>query len=234
MIALSNIEESLYVIAYIDMLGTKKRIESGESTLTLRCLHQLYTEIIKAYTGEALKSEHLRIKIFSDNIIIAHPILNHDIFKTSCLNQMIAFAASFQIMAMFYQWPVRGGITIGKLYIDDVLVWGSGLVRAYQLESSANYPRIVIDKDILFPLVEKNLGKISLWKMDAKTPIVDSLEMFRDSENGIDMFRNGIMQLLNNAGEDARVVEKIVWMRDYYNDWCKAKGFTDKVLETDD
>jgi hypothetical protein len=40
---------------------------------------------------------------------------------------------------------IRGGITIGKLYHSNGVVFGEGMVDAYRLESSvAIYPRVVI------------------------------------------------------------------------------------------
>ena len=47
-------------------------------------------------------------------------------------------------------WMLRGGITMGQLFIDDVMVWGNALVKAYYLEDKiANYPRIVIDEEVI-------------------------------------------------------------------------------------
>jgi len=47
-------------------------------------------------------------------------------------------------------WLLRGGITIGEFFVNDTIVWGSALLRAYELEDTiANYPRIVIDTSVL-------------------------------------------------------------------------------------
>lgn len=44
-------------------------------------------------------------------------------------------------------WLVRGGITIGDFYIDDMFVWGAALVKAYELEEKiAVYPRVILDE----------------------------------------------------------------------------------------
>lgn len=46
-------------------------------------------------------------------------------------------------------WLVRGGITIGDFYIDDTIVWGPALLRAYELEDKlAIYPRIILDETV--------------------------------------------------------------------------------------
>ena len=47
-------------------------------------------------------------------------------------------------------WMLRGGVAIGQLYIDEVMVWGKALLTAYELEDKvANYPRVIIDEDVV-------------------------------------------------------------------------------------
>ena len=60
--------------------------------------------------------------------------------------------ASIQFHALFqFDFWLRGGVTIGELFIDDTVVWGPGLVEAYNIESKvANYPRVIVSKDVLF------------------------------------------------------------------------------------
>lgn len=54
-------------------------------------------------------------------------------------------------------WLLRGGISIGQLFIDDVMVWGDALLKAYYLEDKiANYPRIIIDKNVVDEIMEDN------------------------------------------------------------------------------
>ena len=44
----------------------------------------------------------------------------------------------------------RGGICKGKIYIDEIFVWGEVLVKAYLLESvEAIYTRIILDQEII-------------------------------------------------------------------------------------
>lgn len=50
---------------------------------------------------------------------------------------------------------MRGGISIGQLFIDDVMVWGEALLKAYYLEDKvANYSRIIIDKKVVDEIVQ--------------------------------------------------------------------------------
>lgn len=36
-------------------------------------------------------------------------------------------------------WLLRGGIAIGQLFIDDVMVWGDALLKAYYLENKTGF-----------------------------------------------------------------------------------------------
>lgn len=47
-------------------------------------------------------------------------------------------------------WLLRGGITIGELFVDNVMVWGNTLLRAYELEDKiVIYPRVIIDDKVV-------------------------------------------------------------------------------------
>lgn len=51
--------------------------------------------------------------------------------------------------SLFYKGIViRGGISIGDLFIEGNKIFGPALIRAYKLEKKAIYPRIVVDKEI--------------------------------------------------------------------------------------
>ena len=74
--------------------------------------------------------DDFEIKVFSDNILIALKIkkgmLARQIFSIINIVSLLQFEALFQ-----FGFPLRGGITIGELYIDDSVVWGTGLIEAY-------------------------------------------------------------------------------------------------------
>lgn len=45
---------------------------------------------------------------------------------------------------------VRGGMSVGNLYVDEAKMFGPGLVRSHELETNfATYPRIIIDPDLI-------------------------------------------------------------------------------------
>lgn len=53
----------------------------------------------------------------------------------------------------------RGGIAIGDIYMSGGKVFGDGLVKAYELEKKACYPRIVFDKKLVEDRVDSRIFK---------------------------------------------------------------------------
>lgn len=137
-------------VAFIDLLGASELIEKDPDG-SLNIIHNCY-EGVKQFISEWDK-EPLTIpemKIFSDNIILSIPLNDFDSDKSifSAMSILI-FSAYLQLYFWMHDLLVRGAITIGSYYEDEMMAWGKGLVKAYRLESSlAIYPRIIIDPEI--------------------------------------------------------------------------------------
>lgn len=148
-------------VAFIDVLGSSDAILQDEEK-SLNTIHKAYTEsvlhIFKYYRYRKKADMKPKVKIFSDNIVIGVPyeekwIDDHVSFEAdmSCiaLSSAVALSANIQEYLFKRGWLVRGGITLGNFFTDNIMVWGSGLLRAYKLESTvAFFPRIVIDPTI--------------------------------------------------------------------------------------
>lgn len=48
-----------------------------------------------------------------------------------------------------YQLLLRGGVSEGNYYQNNNISFGSGLVKAYELEDKAKYPRIIFDRSMI-------------------------------------------------------------------------------------
>lgn len=222
-----------YAIAYLDLLGTTSKIVNDEDGLYLFRIRAIYNMAVQ-FTGneKPLVSNYSRIetKIFSDNIVMAIPLdSDHDIEGIICL---LKFVAIFQHYAAIQSnWLIRGGVTIGELFIDKLLVWGSGLVRAYKLEDSiAIFPRIVIDRNVL-----EIIGSDSFFfcqDIDGQF-FLNFLNFmdYRDSENNdnfIETIQKSFVGLLSeikkpNGGYDERSYQKLQWYKNYINLWSKKR-----------
>ena len=143
-----------YVVSFIDILGAAKKIKENADD-SLNQVHNVYTNSLK-YLEEITQIinvnnkvfvEKLFIRIFSDNIVIAASAKESvDI----AFLQVVAFTAIIQQEFLQASVLVRGGISIGNFYYDDVMIWGKALVEAYTVESTiAIYPRVVITPELI-------------------------------------------------------------------------------------
>lgn len=223
----------IYAIAYLDLLGTTSKIVDDKDGLYLFRIRSIYNMAVQFSENEKLVASNfsrIETKIFSDNIVIAIPLeSDHDINGITCL---LKFVAIFQHYAAIQSnWLIRGGITIGELFIDKLLVWGSGLIRAYQLESSiAIFPRIVIDHNVL-----EILGTNSFFfyrDIDGQF-FLNFLNFmsYRDSENNdnfIPTIQKSFAELLSeikkpNGNYDEKAYQKLQWYKNYINLWSKER-----------
>ena len=172
----------------------------------------------------------IKTKIFSDNIVLTIPLdSEHDIDGITCL---LKFVAIFQHYAAIQSnWLIRGGITIGELFIDDLLVWGPGLVRAYKLEDSiAIFPRIIIDRNIL-EIIGANHFFFYQDIDDQFFLNFLNFMAYRDSENNdnfiavIQKSFDGLLAeiRISDGKYDERAHQKLQWYKNYINSWSKER-----------
>ena len=156
-----NRKTDTYIVAYFDLLGVTSRIRSDiqKQEVSMNKLHNLYTFTINQTRNIQIRgNKEIQFKIFSDNIMIAKRISKEK--KLEDINCLLACAAHFQELAASDSvgWMLRGGITIGQLYIEEVMVWGEALVKAYFLEDRvAVYPRVILDSNVISEIKNDSL-----------------------------------------------------------------------------
>lgn len=227
---------SEYVVAFIDILGATNAIMK-QTDVALDVVHKIYENAIEKFLKcQAPGFDRPQIKIFSDNILVALPCdLTHR--KKDALFAVAVMGAALQADFLVHGWLIRGGISAGDFFMDDVMVWGSALVRAYKLESEVAYfPRVVIDPalaqecelDLMIQYASKinsygcifgkdNDGMIRLEIMPDMWPNT-TLAIFKEFESGILE-----KQLEENHG-NTKVCQKWLWMDHYVKERCKVFG----------
>ncbi|OFX70095.1 MAG: hypothetical protein A2X12_06320 [Bacteroidetes bacterium GWE2_29_8] len=155
------------LIAFFDILGFKELIEKyedGQNEL-LDNISEAISETFEQF--EQLKKFHMEFsrnsiltewlnsvdkKVFSDNfcisVLLESPILNMP--KHYNEKFFFQYISMVQENLMKKEYFVRGAITYGSYYSDDNIIFSSGLVEAYKLESEvAIYPRIIISDKLV-------------------------------------------------------------------------------------
>lgn len=121
-------------------------------------------------------------------------------------------------------WLLRGGISIGQLFIDDVMVWGDALLTSYYLEDKvANYPRIIIDKSVVDEIIQDN--KLSEY-MRKDFDNLYFLNFLNDCHFCGEMLMNGfqIMQREAENNIDDKTYQKFSWHMNFVNSELDRKN----------
>jgi hypothetical protein len=140
------------LVTFIDILGFRGLVkENAAATInnvleTLQCAaseHSVQTDERDAEDDPGAGTSFA----FSDSIVRVRPYdrapgegaVFAELFFLALTQGELAFEGIF----------VRGGVTIGEIYFENNKLFGPALVRAYDIERKAKYPRIVIDKKVM-------------------------------------------------------------------------------------
>ena len=137
------------IVAFIDVLGSSEAIKN-DADKSLQMMHDAYTEAVSLFQSLFEDNERVtpRVKIFSDNIVVSVSRVGESGHGAFCAIAMIS--AIIQVQFLKHGLLTRGGIASGSYFVDDMMVWGTALVKAHSLENSiAVYPRIVVDPELI-------------------------------------------------------------------------------------
>ncbi|WP_063650556.1 hypothetical protein [Aliivibrio fischeri] len=140
--------------AFLDVLGFSELIlESSVSDVAEEEFFQNYYAVAKKQLEELStvakdSSDFVHMKVFTDNIVLAIPWFSEE--GESELGYIIDAIKQYQLSMALNGYFVRGGISIGKLFIDDLTIFGPALLDSYHLESKvANDPKVIISGEFL-------------------------------------------------------------------------------------
>lgn len=234
------LQQSQYIVAHIDFLGSKSKMKSAEERDDfLQNLHRIYHGIIKVINiSQEHRDTKLEIRVFSDNILIAKKVeFGRPIFDE--WQYISRIASIFQATALRYELLVRGAISIGNFYIDDVFVYGEALAKAYEMENHrAIYPRIIVDNSFfdrtLFTGEIRTIKDNTFFKdIDGEwcinfvdTAIPDS----NQNPNFLLKIRTAISKMYAENKDNLRVRPKYYWLINKFNELVKKAGYDQYVI----
>ncbi|WP_240421774.1 hypothetical protein [Paenibacillus periandrae] len=106
-------------------MGIAARMKHGYEgqKLAMNKLHNLYTHSMDKRTAMDGYSD-IQFKIFSDNIIIVKKLSEQPEKRLLDIRALLFCVSNFQCLAVTDSvgWLVRGGISIGELFIDETMV----------------------------------------------------------------------------------------------------------------
>ena len=242
--ALENkIKLSPYFVAYMDILGAKKYINSAQSEDYLNKIQLLYNETIQMLKANNQNIYHLNIKfkMFSDNIIIAMPYQDflHDSMNSIHSLYIMIFVVFFQIVALKYSMLVRGSIVIDEFYIDENFVYGKALTQAYKLENEiANYPRVIINPKDIGKFNKADVQQRMLIRDNSNLYYIDPFEYYFNEIERINKkealkFVVETLKSMLNENNDEKINQKVCWFINMFNEFCKRNKYDKYLISLD-
>lgn len=219
-------ETSPYIVAYLDVLGVASRMNKDRESqaLPLNKLYNLFRSVIELTEKDrGIKNlEGIEFQMFSDNIIISKKLSTTSGERIQDIKSVLNCVSHFQCSSVGdgVGWLVRGGITIGELFIDKTMVWGSALLRAYELENSiAIYPRVAIDASVVSEL-QANQETTEYLSLDFDG--IFFLNYMSIWHFAGEMVKSGFEKMKDEARKpdgsfSDRIYQKLVWHMNYIN-----------------
>lgn len=226
MVKTNVVQTKKHVIAYLDILGAQKLMVSDENISFLGVLQNEYEQItnLPNVLKHIPQFESIKVKIFSDNIIIASELTGNKVTNKEKLNKILQMVSYLQFDLLPKKLLLRGGITIGDLFINDIFVYGKALIDAYKLESTmAIYPRVITSNAIASLNKEESIIRDfdGEWFVNFYFGILGP-GLYIDASTWIKKI------IEECPKKDKKILQKIKWLVNYHNKCCDDMNFGDE------
>lgn len=174
-----KVSYDLAVISYIDVLGFRNLID----TKTAGEISRIVRKLKERTQPDKEESQHQGMKFFnfSDTAIRITPVINpHSKHGTGNLFFELLALVHVQYLLILEKIIVRGAVTIGEIVKSWGVVYGPGLVSAYEMEQKASNPRIIVDTTV-FKHLRTNPA---LWVHDYAEEHKGVMDLLRKDEDG--------------------------------------------------
>lgn len=182
--------------------------------------------------SEVEKYSKIKVRIFSDNILICEEVEEKKpkiaIYEVLSIIEKIEFE-QFKMGALF----LRGALVVDKLYFGENFIYGSALLKAYNLEcTKAIYPRVIIDDSVLKIIKIKNVF-ITLDKED-NVYFYDYLQAYisKNKDNNFEKLNRlsgNISINLQSKNITEQVLKKMDWLIKYFNHSCEKNSINMRI-----
>jgi len=221
--------------AFVDFLGFKNFISNKDPDVIYDILNTV-SQAVEGGAGHIFND--IKFQLFSDNIFLTAPN------TAQGMKDLIEQVFQLSLTALEKGALLRGAITIGNVSQNDEnnIVFGPGLIKAYELESQlAKYPRVIFSKKAMDFIKSENMDNFKserLRQADDGAWFIDIfckkiLDYYGNWEG---TFKPIIESFLSNNIDNPSIFEKVRWFAEYYNStlydevgWFK--GMLEKQLD---
>ena len=226
------------VVAFLDILGFSSLVQMADDLKWRTAIEGVLKTLRSTLTANEAHS--LRLTQFSDCIVISAPVEHYGvtlvmdgakILATNLLNHMVL---------------LRGGIAIGNLIHTDDVLFGPGLLRAYDKDTSGTPPRISIDQTVKDEIASwhNDFGLEALMRTDPYdlTTMLHTLHSYEvytpePAEGKVVLDRAAVHLAEQIAWQCYRVDHppsvraKWLWLERYWNDAVGKNGILSSTAE---
>lgn len=185
-------------------------------------------------------------KAFSDNIAIGYPLVHSN--GEIELAVIIRRLGSFQLNMILGGFFVRGAVVIGDLYMDELMIFGPGLLNASKEEKKAVVPKIVVTESVMSAINKQRnhnserirdnkamrydkdnqylvnyLDEIVAYEYDMGYPDIDTMRRHRDI----------VSARLDEFSANQKIAPKYRWVAQYHNSFCDERSDFPDELKVD-
>jgi len=243
------------IVAFVDILGFKSLVKNAKNEEKSKDLFKDFYRVLSTWfnriedmnkmaTGFPLshKKDSYKIRIFTDCILIGCPI-RQNANKSNFIKganefyEILSLLYLFQLEMVNQGYFIRGAISVDELYMDDLIIYGTGVIDAYEAESKqAKFPRIILTKSAETMFVEMDKGFINqktdnyinryLNRDSDGYLFLNYLESIKIGDNNyqfvddLEKHQNTIEESLGKHKNDPHLLEKYIWVANYHNFFC--------------
>ena len=231
------------IVTFIDILGFRDLINKSEWDVVLEALNKVKesTSPVSLKGNELETDDTAQVISFSDSIVRVRKIeteLNIK-YPSGLLFQELISLVHAQGELIDFDIIIRGGVSIGDIYIAQNSVFGPGVIKAYDLENKyAQYPRIILDPELINEYKNNKLLKAKWHNIDEESGIimntlkqgddgmwfVNYAEAIEGELDDIDMYpiflqrhKEVILAGSKHYTKLNHVLSKFIWMAHYHN-----------------
>ena len=217
----TNYKTSRHCVAYLDLLGGKNIILNDNKSEHLNKINMIFEDALRE---SKMFAHDIFVKIFSDNILLAVP--TDDDNRKQNIEKIIVLVRNIVQEMADYEYLIRGALTEGDFFHNDIIVYGKALVEAVEMEEEyAIYPRVIVKKEIyeLFPQYFYECA-------DGWHSVNHYISGF-----AFDSFKTPLLQQLTNNKDNIKVRQKImsaITDFNFINDISRKAGYIDCQIIT--
>lgn len=202
----THYKTSRHCLAYLDILGGKSIICNDNTNKHLNTISMIFNDALE---DSKLFARNVFIKMFSDNILLAIPTDNDQ--REHNITKIVNLVRSIIDEAADYGYLIRGAITEGDFFHNDIIVYGKALVEAVTMEEKyAIYPRVIVKKEIVALLPQYFYPCDDGWD-------ILNLYIFCIGSGDFINFRQTFLTQLKNNKENEKIRQKIMWAINNFN-----------------